>query len=231
MPSLIRRQRSYRKHRDPRAVKGYPTKVAITVRRKKRGTVKWDLLRQPRPRIRGRPWKLRTKLDSQAYQEERASQVVRGSLQERILYQALEDHDLIAGVDFTFQTAMLGGRAEFGGLVADFVFEIPKIVVQVQSIWHTISAENRVRDSDQSLLLQSWGYTILEIWPEDIMDESRLDLWIERNIMSLWGTSKGGDGVIGSPAADNFVSYLIELTLLNINRKLNAALQVAGIAQ
>jgi very-short-patch-repair endonuclease len=227
--SLVRRRSRYRKAYTPRRTKGYPHRPTQLIRRIKRGTVKWDMLRQPRPIRHRRPWRYSTRLNIEAYQEGRAAQNVRGSLQERILYKALEDHALISGIDFTFQTAMLGGRAEFGGLVADFVFEVPKVIVQVQSVWHTTDLEATVRDSDQNMLLQSWGYTVLEIWPTSIMDETMLDRWIEQNIMTLWGTSRGVLGVVGTPSNVSYVDYIIWSVLGQINSKLTDVISLAGL--
>jgi very-short-patch-repair endonuclease len=184
------------------------------------------MLRQPRPRIHARPWRVKTRLNIEAYQEGRAAQHVRGSLQERILYKALEDHDLIADIDFSFQSSMLGGRAQLGGLVADFIFEAPKVVVQVQSVWHTTDLEAVVRDSDQNMLLQSWGYTVIEVWPTTIMDETSLDRWIERNIMTLWGTSRGVSGVVGAPSTVSYVDHIGWLVAQQIDSKLTDAISL-----
>lgn len=114
---------------------------------------------------------------------------VGGSVEERIFYQALIDRGLIDGVDFTYQASEFGGRAELGGLVADFMFPHPKVVVQVQSYWHRLSLETETRDTDQTAILQAAGYVVLEIWGETINDAAALEVWMERNVSHLWGTS------------------------------------------
>jgi hypothetical protein len=108
------------------------------------------------------------------------------------MYQALLDHGFIPDVDFTFQSSMLGGRMELGGLVADFVFPQIKVILQVQGYWHTITMEHQVRDDEQVLILQSLGYEVLEVWPNTIEDPAALDYWLDKNIMTLWGTSSQG---------------------------------------
>jgi hypothetical protein len=81
-----------------------------------------------------------------------------------------------------------------GGLVADFLFESPKVIVQVQSVWHTRTLATEVRDRDQAAILSSLGYTVLEIWPTTLEDPHSLDDWMNRNVMTLWGTSSMGIG-------------------------------------
>lgn len=180
--------------RRPRRIRPYPLRPRPMVQRLGRGVLRRTMLRLPRPRRHARPWKYRTRLDYTAALEERAAQNVRGSLQERIFYQVLVNYGLIPDIDFSFQTSMLGGRMELGGLVADFIFPVVGVIVQVQSMWHNLSLEFKVRDQDQAAVLQSMGYVVFEIWPNTIEDQAALDLWIERNIMHLWGTSANALG-------------------------------------
>jgi very-short-patch-repair endonuclease len=188
----------------PRFIRPYPKKVALQIRRRKRRpALKTDLLQQARPRQHAKPRGIRTKLDAEMYLQSRAANVM-GSLQERLFYQALVDHGFIPGVDFDLQSGMFGGRAELGGLVADFLFPAVMVVVQVQSMWHTLTLEHERRDSDQAAVLQSLGYTVLEIWPNTLEDMAALDMWIDRNISTLWGTSKQALGIGAAPE----ISYL-----------------------
>jgi hypothetical protein len=96
------------------------------------------------------------------------------------------------GVDFSFQTSQLGGRREIGGLVADFIFETPRVILQVQSIWHTLTTELERRDDEQRLVLESMGWTVLDLWPNTIEDQSALDQWIDKHIVGLFGRSSTG---------------------------------------
>ena len=172
-----------------RFIKGYPRRAATLVRRYKRDAVNRDRLRQQRPRRHAKSWMYRTSASEDILLEERAFQGVRGSLQERIVYQSLIDHNFIPGYDFTFQSSQLGGRMQLGGLVADFLFPVPMVIVQVQSAWHTMGLQSEIRDSDQALILRSMGYTVLEVWPNVIEDPVALDQWMQQNLMHMWGTS------------------------------------------
>lgn len=176
--------------REVREIRGYPKKRRSLIRNLKRSNLRKGILSKRRPPVHRRPWKYRTRISAAELQEQRAAQTVRGSLQERIFYKALEAHGFQSGIDFTFQSSMMGGRMEFGGLVADFVFPLVKVIVQVQSAWHKMSSANEMRDRDQSILLRNLGYQVLEIWPVDIMDSRRLDDWIQRNVMYLHGTNR-----------------------------------------
>lgn len=188
--------RTYKGRRDPRRIKGYPRKTSTLIRRTARSAIRSEYIRQPRPRLHARAWKYRTRADQDAALEARAEQNIRGSLPERLVHRALTNFGLLPGVDFTFQTAMLGGRTELGGLVADFIFPKIMTILQVQSYWHTVSQAIQVRDDDQMAILERMGYLVLEIWPEYIEDEVLLDRWVQENIMHLWGTSAMDVGTV-----------------------------------
>lgn len=206
----------------PRLLRGYPLKITTGIRRTKKELVRRRLFRLPRPRRHARS-RFRTTMDELSALAARASKDFDGSLEERIFYQALVDHKLIPGVDFTAQASALGGRMELGGLVADFMFPAPKVIVQVQSVWHTMDMEIGRRDSDQAAVLENMGYTVLEIWPNTIHSQAALDWWIERNIHYLFGTSQqflgGGVGVdanyIDTLMKDyNIASYITHMLVL-----------------
>ena len=128
--------------KSPRFVRPYPQRTVSMIRRVGRGIINRAKLRQERPRIHAKPWRYRTGYDSETLLEERAEQGIKGSLEERLFYKALVDHGYIPYVDFYFQESILGGRAEPGGLVADFLFPIPKIIVNPTSLWHLITPPN-----------------------------------------------------------------------------------------
>lgn len=198
MPSVVSwpgaRFRKFRPGiRRPRFVRPYPRRPTTGIRRFRGGTVKWEYLRQERPRRFARAqWGTRTRIDAQAALEARAIQGIDGSLEERIVYAALVQHGFKPDVDFTFQSSEFGGRAVLGGLVADFLFEVPGVVLQVQSYWHTLTREIERRDDDQAALLQAMGYVVLELWPDVIHSQAALDLWITNHLGMLWGTSYHG---------------------------------------
>lgn len=201
----------------PRFARPYPKKLAVQIRRRKhKPSLKTEFLQQPRPRQHARPRGIRTRLDADVYLQSRAANV-QGSLQERLFYQALINHGFIPNVDFDLQSGMFGGRAELGGLVADFMFPAIMLVVQVQSMWHTLTLEHERRDSDQFAVLQSLGYTVLEIWPNTLEDMAALDMWIEKNIMSMWGTSKQALGIGAAPEI-SFLQIASYYQLVTIER-------------
>jgi very-short-patch-repair endonuclease len=199
------------------------------IRRLKRTGVKGELLRQPRPRVHARPkWGTRTSYNRQAALEARAQQDIRGSLEERLFYRALLDWGFIPGVDFDFQSSMMGGRQELGGLVADFLFFVPKVIVNPMSVWHTMTLANERRDDDQTVILESMGYTQLEIWPTEIHDPIALDNWIHAHIMLLWG--QGSPGVwSGTVAPESFLAGIEGEFLRRIEYTLDAVIQTLGI--
>src|SRR3990167_2754607 len=62
---------------------------------------------------------------------------VRGTLPERIFYLALiRVLHFMPDADFDFQSSLQGGRLEFGGIVADFLFPEQRIIVNVQGPTH-----------------------------------------------------------------------------------------------
>lgn len=119
--------------------------------------------------------------------------MIRGTLPERILYKALvEQIHLVPDVDFDFQSSLQGGRLETGGIVADFLFQIIKIVIQVQGPTH-FEFLRTVKDSEQKQALEDLGYTVYEIFEDEIYDEARLNLWLKK-VFNLYH-SGGGDNV------------------------------------
>jgi hypothetical protein len=169
---------------------------------------------------------VRTRIDSASAEEARATKDVKGSLEERILYKSLEQWGFIPGIDFTFQTSILGGRAELGGLVADFVFPVPMIIVNPSSVWHTMSLANIRRDDDQTAILASMGYLVIYLDPNIIHDPVALDYWISNNISMLWGTSSQGNGFgNGGVGGMSYINSIEQGMLTDIDQTLDAILK------
>lgn len=178
-----------------RYIKPYPAHQYRQVPLRQRGGVKTNLIHsRGRPRLTVR--KYRQNYDARADLESRAIpyESLAGSIQERIFYRALENHGLIMGTDFVPQFKELGGRAETGGIVPDTAFPLIKLIVPVQSYWHTVeySAFAVERDAEQTMILEGLGWTVLPLWPDVIEDAVALDYWIQANIMSQWGTNYNG---------------------------------------
>jgi hypothetical protein len=115
------------------------------------------------------------------YQESRAVQGIKGTLPERIMYKALVQRGYKPGVDFDFQSSQSGGRMQMGGIVADFLFPFKKIVIQVQGPTHA-GFLRAAKDQEQRELLDSMGYTTLEVDQDVILSASKLDAWLRNNI-------------------------------------------------
>lgn len=101
---------------------------------------------------------------------------VYGSLEERIVYKEL----LRRKEHFTFQSSMMGGRLELGGLVADFVLPERRMIIQVQgTIWHE-PYPMRVRDALQASVFQNLGYDVVYIWDWQVRNEYLFDQFMDR---------------------------------------------------
>jgi len=170
--------------RNPRRIKGYPPSIKKMIKRLKVGARKPEMWRQARPRRHAE--RRGTAYNENAALEKRAQQGIKGSLEERIFYKMLVAYNLIPDVDFDFQASEFGGRQELGGLVADFIFLVPKVVVQVQSYWHNISMELEIRDATQEEMLKSLGYLVLFIWSDTVQNQVLLDRWMTNNLTRLW---------------------------------------------
>jgi len=115
------------------------------------------------------------------YQESRAKQGIKGTLIERIFYKALEQRGYVAGSDFDFQSSLLGGRMQMGGIVADFLFPHKRLVINIQGPTHAIWIR-AAKDQEQRELLESMGYTTLEVDQDIVLSAAALDNWLRRNL-------------------------------------------------
>lgn len=108
--------------------------------------------------------------------------LVRGTLPERIVYRSLVDEfRLVPDFDFNFQTSLQGGRIDTGGIVADFLFPIMKMVIQVQGPTHFEYLREK-KDEEQMMALEEMGYHVLYIEEPEIYDEYRFDNWMRRTL-------------------------------------------------
>lgn len=117
---------------------------------------------------------------------------VHGTLPERIMYKALTDRHLVEGSDFTFQSSLTGGRIHLGGMVADFLFERPPLVIRIQGqFWHgqfdretgdLVHGEitQGRRDDEQGQMLNNMGYAVLDCWENDTYEPFILQAWMNR---------------------------------------------------
>ncbi len=117
--------------------------------------------------------------------------LVPGYLTERILYAALVNlFHFIPGVDFQYQTSAQGGRLELGGLVADFLFPILRVVINPLGPQH-YQFRNMAKDEEQVAILKDMGYDTYLIDEEVMYDEYKLEEFLRR--IFGWNGSPGGD--------------------------------------
>jgi len=119
---------------------------------------------------------------------------VRGTLPERVMLKfIIEKLHFGYGSDFTFQSSLQGGRLELGGVVADFVFPVMKIVIRVQGPTHGTYIRMR-KDDEQREILESMGFTVWDIETETILNEYALEEWARRHF-NLYHAGGGAAGV------------------------------------
>jgi hypothetical protein len=117
--------------------------------------------------------------------------LVPGYLTERILYATLVNlFHFVPGVDFQYQTSAQGGRLEMGGLVADFLFPILRLVINPLGPQH-YQFRNMAKDEEQIAILKDMGYDAYLIDEEVIYDELKLEEFLRR--IFGWIGSQGGD--------------------------------------
>jgi very-short-patch-repair endonuclease len=167
----------------------------MTARKKSRFQAKWKPLNFPKAdylklvKIRTRHGPIYRKGGADVYRptigenelEQRAEQGIYGSLPERILYKELKRRR----IEFSFQSSMMGGRQQLGGMVADFILPFYKIIIQVQgTLWH-VGKDAEAWDTHQRLTLENMGYTILYIWDTEVYDKEQFKRWLDKNIGEL----------------------------------------------
>jgi len=130
------------------------------------------------PRGAYRPTIGATELEQRAAPIEETGQA---SLEERILFKTLTKRRIL----FDFQSSVNGGRAQLGGIVADFILWEPRIVIRVQgTIWHT-GAEAEARDKIQKAQLENQHFEVWDIFDWQIRQKDIYDEWVRRHIGRL----------------------------------------------
>ena len=75
---------------------------------------------------------------------------------------------------WTFQSSIMGGRLQLGGVIADFLFSppnwVPSMVWRVQGeYFHLASAEKQVQDLLQRVTLEDQGFQVVDILANDVL--------------------------------------------------------------
>jgi hypothetical protein len=95
---------------------------------------------------------------------------------EYVAYRTFIELGLEPGVDFTYQSPLMGGRMEKGGFVLDFLFnEPPDLAVNVQGVYYhyEFGVEAKARDVMARAGLAGQNITLIFIDDDDLMQDPR----------------------------------------------------------
>jgi hypothetical protein len=95
-----------------------------------------------------------------------------GSVPEYIAYQTFIELGLEPGEDFTYQSPLMGGRMDKGGIVLDFLFtNPPDLAVNVQGVYYhyEFGVESKARDVMARASLAGQNLTLVFIDDDDLM--------------------------------------------------------------
>ena len=87
------------------------------------------------------------------------------STPERAIYQALTH----LGIEFIFQSSMLGGREIRGGLIADFQVPSLSLVIRCQGEYFHSRSDTKARDELQKIALETSGWRVIDIDATDAL--------------------------------------------------------------
>ena len=77
----------------------------------------------------------------------------------------------IPEVDFQYQSSFLGGRTQFGGFVADFVFPARRMIWNPAGLrWHHTDPADRARDMISRAILTNRGYLVIFLYEDDLIN-------------------------------------------------------------
>ena len=99
-----------------------------------------------------------------------------GSLPEYVAYQTFIELGLEPGVDFTYQSPLMGGRMEKGGFVLDFLFnKPPDLAVNVQGVYYhyEFGVEAKARDVMARASLAGQNLTLIFIDDDDLIRDPK----------------------------------------------------------
>jgi len=95
---------------------------------------------------------------------------------ERIVLEWLDKRNIM----YNFQSSLLGGRYELGGSIVDITFPERLLGWRIQGdYWHKQIAK-QATDSVQRELLESQGWTIVDIWGEDLETPEEVNNTLEK---------------------------------------------------
>ncbi len=185
-----------------------PQPTAKAIHLEKRDVVRWRLLKnKPLEYVLHRRGS-RRQLVGEDPREQMAvpKELVNGTLPERIVWRYLvEKLHMADGAEFDFQSSMMGGRQALGGIVADFLFEMLKIVIQVQGPTHDELLRQR-KDDEQTMILSEQGYHVYFIDDDTCYDPYALEEWMRR-LFNLPEGIGGSGGAFSDYGPEVTVTY------------------------
>ena len=95
-----------------------------------------------------------------------------GSVPEYVAYQTFVEIGLEPGEDFTYQSPLMGGRMDKGGIILDFLFtNPPNLAVNVQGVYYhyEFGVEAKARDIMARASLAGQNLTLIFIDDDDLM--------------------------------------------------------------
>ena len=99
-----------------------------------------------------------------------------GSIPEYIAYTTFQQLGLRPGEDFSYQSPLLGGRMDKGGLVLDFIFPDRLLAINIQGVYFHYEfkgLETKARDTMARSAIAGEGMTLVFIDDDDLMRDPR----------------------------------------------------------
>jgi len=97
-----------------------------------------------------------------------------GSLPEFVAYEAFIRAGKQPGLDFTYQSQLMGGRSDKGGVIIDFLFSNPPdLAVNVQGVYYhyNIGMDQMARDTMARSQMAGLGVRLIFIDDEDLLQD------------------------------------------------------------
>ena len=99
-----------------------------------------------------------------------------GSGPEYLAYQTFIELGREPGLDFTYQSSLMGGRLDKGGFIIDFMFtDPPDLAINVQGVYYhyEFGVEAKARDVMARASLAGQNITLVFIDDDDLMSDPR----------------------------------------------------------
>jgi len=85
------------------------------------------------------------------------------------------------GIEYQFQTSLMGGFYSLGGAVVDFIIPEGNLAWRVMGEYYHLQVEIRSHDAIQREMLTAMGFTVVDIWGEDVL--KRIDVTLNKALM------------------------------------------------